>query len=756
VTGSFGLDWAILAVSLFNTLLLLWLGLTVLLNAERRTWGVWLTGGSLLAGGAFFISHSAILGQGLNVITRGMDFWWHIGWGPAIALPFAWYIVTLWYTGFWDDAHTPLRRRHYPGFIVTLLVTFALLTMMAFANPLPSFDQFPQLNLSVAPSVYGIPVLILMYPLYLLFCLGLALDALLRPGPSARLMGDLARRRARPWLVGTSVVLLLVSLLVASVMLWIVLNGIQLNALTPIAWMDLIIAALIAVSTLLVGQAITAYEVFTGNALPRHGLAQHWRNAILLAAGYSLIIGASLTLQLRPIYILLVSTILLGLLYALFSWRSYAERERYIHHLRPFVASQRLYDHLLAQATELPEADIATPFRALCEEVLGTRLAYLAALGSLAPLVGPGWIYPEDGNERTLPNLSEIAAMFDSPRTMCCPLEPTRYGGAVWAVPLWSERGLIGLLLLGEKTDGGLYTQEEIEIARVSGERLIDTRASTEMARRLMALQRQQLAESQVLDRQARRVLHDDILPLLHTALLTLNGSADAEQASSQEAVALLTEAHHHISDLLRELPTSTASEVARRGLIGALRYTVESELGNAFDEVNWEIEPEAERRAQTIPSLTVEVLFYAAREAIRNAARYGRAMDAAAQLQLQVSILWREGLKIVIEDDGVGVDGTQALSRGAAGASPVPPNAVSGGLSPARQRSSSEDADAYHDPPLASLGGTGGTLGAGAGQGLALHSTMMAVVGGTLNLESVPGAYTRVSLTLPEGMWSG
>ena len=51
-----------------------------------------------------------------------------------------------------------------------------------------------------------------------------------------------------------------------------------------------------------------------------------------------------------------------------------------------------------------------------------------------------------------------------------------------------------------------------VTIARVSGERLIDTRASTEMARRLMALQRQHLAESQVLDRQARRVLHDDIV----------------------------------------------------------------------------------------------------------------------------------------------------------------------------------------------------------------------------------------------------
>ena len=45
MTGVVLLDWAIIAVSLFNAILLLWLGLTVLLNADRRTWGVWVMGG---------------------------------------------------------------------------------------------------------------------------------------------------------------------------------------------------------------------------------------------------------------------------------------------------------------------------------------------------------------------------------------------------------------------------------------------------------------------------------------------------------------------------------------------------------------------------------------------------------------------------------------------------------------------------------------------------------------------------------------
>ena len=43
MSGNFYLDWAIMAVSLFNTILLIWLGLTVLLNSDRHTWGIWIS-----------------------------------------------------------------------------------------------------------------------------------------------------------------------------------------------------------------------------------------------------------------------------------------------------------------------------------------------------------------------------------------------------------------------------------------------------------------------------------------------------------------------------------------------------------------------------------------------------------------------------------------------------------------------------------------------------------------------------------------
>jgi anti-sigma regulatory factor (Ser/Thr protein kinase) len=389
--------------------------------------------------------------------------------------------------------------------------------------------------------------------------------------------------------------------------------------------------------------------------------------------------------------------------------------------------------------------DAATPFRALCEDVLGARVAYLVALGLLAPLVGPPLAYPDDASI-SVPPLTEITAQFRSPQTMWVPLDPTRrqsvqggavdYGSASWAVPLWSERGLIGVLLLGAKRDGGLYTQEEIEIARASGERLIDTQASAEMARRLMALQRQRLAESQVLDRRARRVLHDDVLPRLHTAMLTLRGSQfppsvppeGGEDVSSQggedvppqggedvppqggeDIIGLLAGVHRQISDLLREMPTSTAPQVARLGLFGALQRVVDEELGNAFDRVTWRVEPEAERETGRIPSLTAEVLFYAAREAIRNAAHHGRDAESSRPLYLDIFAARRDGLQIYIQDNGVGLGGH-----------------VRQGLRP---------------PP-------------GSGQGLALHGTMMAVVGGSLSVESVPGEYTRVTLVLPQETW--
>ena len=103
---------------------------------------------------------------------------------------------------------------------------------------------------------------------------------------------------------------------------------------------------------------------------------------------------------------------------------------------------------------------------------------------------------------------------------------------------------------------------------------------------------------------------------------------------------------------------------------------------------------PDTETQARTIPTLTAEVIFYAAREAVRNAAKHGR---GEGDFCLQIQAHWQDGLELVVEDNGIGLEATS-------------PNS-------------------------------------GSGQGLALHSTMMAVIGGELSVDSLPGEFTRVIL---------
>jgi signal transduction histidine kinase len=169
----------------------------------------------------------------------------------------------------------------------------------------------------------------------------------------------------------------------------------------------------------------------------------------------------------------------------------------------------------------------------------------------------------------------------------------------------------------------------------------------------------------------------------------------------TQNAQAQLAEAHRELSNLLREMPAVASPQLERDGVIGALKRSVEQEFAPAFDSVTWQVEPDAETRAMSLPALHGEVLYAAAREAIRNAAKHGRGDGKTRHLNLWVSAGWNEGLSLEIQDDGVGMG---------------------------------------HNPN-------------GGGQGLNLHSTMMAVMAGELRMERV-GARTSVRLFLPKTCW--
>lgn len=243
-------------------------------------------------------------------------------------------------------------------------------------------------------------------------------------------------------------------------------------------------------------------------------LRRHWRNIILLATGYSLSVSATLVLNLPSIYGVILASGLLAIFYSLFNWRNFHRNEEMMRRLRAFAGSQHMVEQVLepgeeSSATEAP-IDTHSPFRTLCLDVLKTQFATLLPLGPMTPLAGAPLVFPEGS---TIPPVSEeivnrLAAQ-SAARALILPLD-SEGQPFLYAVPLWGMRGLIGVLILGERRDGGLYTEEEIEVARATGERLIDTQASAEVTRRLLTLQRQRLAESQVLDRQTRRILHDE------------------------------------------------------------------------------------------------------------------------------------------------------------------------------------------------------------------------------------------------------
>jgi signal transduction histidine kinase len=625
---------------------------------------------------------------------------------PVVLLPYVWYVVLLWYSGYWAEQASDLRRRHRPWlWSVSLILGLALAALVLLGSPyLPLRQEMPPLVWSgrelIKTPVMGIPLVAIGYPLYVLLCVALSLDALWRPGFTDRILGEAARQRARPWLIAATLLLLLVGVLVAVVVLWTItytrVNGYYV--LTPdnlkvIGRFDLVIAFLIAAVTTLLGQAMTAYELFTGRTLPRQGLARQWKRAVLLAAAYGLLMGGALVWGLEPVYAILLTALLMTAFFALLGWRSYVEWEQAVRQFRPFVASQRWLDALVAS----PSAGLQPPdaFRALCESLLNTTVAYLIPAGATAALVPPAG-YP-GGSDTSPPALGPLVNQAADDASLILPVEPGRYGGATWAVPLWRERGLIGVLLFGPRRDAGLYTQEEIEIVRSAGERLIDAAASLALSQRLMRLQRERMAATQILDQRTRRVLHDEVLPLIHTAMLSLASGETIEAAVQQ-----LSEAHGQVAGLLRELPPTVTPEITRLGLTGALRKVVETEFAPAFAEVIWSGEQEVGEAEASLSPVTAETVYFAAREAVRNAAKHARTGGGGEAPRLQISARVAGGqFQLIIEDNGTGL-----------------------GSEPLRQP--------------------------GTGQGLALHSTLMAIVGGSLSLDTIPGQMTRVQISVP------
>jgi signal transduction histidine kinase len=610
--------WATLACSLFATLLLCWLGALVLLSSRSRESRLAAVG--LFGVGAACGAHTAMLDYPVDALLMNIGAWWRPAWIAMIAVPGTWCVLALWYAGYGQKA-SHLRTRLRGG--VTLCVLSGIgATAASFGVDAENFvSGFAALN---SESLRGVLLALpTSYALYLVFCVALALEALSRPEQSGLILRDLARRRARPYLLAATGALGLGALGGLLAFGWAVVMAMRnpdLGTFNQIFYffdsLEFGITFLVGAAVACVGKAVVSYEVFSSRMLPRAALAGSWSIIAPAFAIWSGVVAALLGTEVPKVYALLAAALALALVSAFIAAR--------LDRARQMLAAS--WSELLGGQSSLDATDDSRALEAL-SAMLDARLE-LHARGATATLLGE--------------TAHEEAEQTNQPCVV------PQQAGEAWRVLLWgASREPMGVLLLWPRRPHALFTEDAIELARAAGERLIQARATAALSRQLIEVQKRAARSSAALDDtvalggRTRRLLHDEVLPRLHAALLAPDAT---------ETRATLAEAHKMVSDILRDAPPDSSEERARFGLWTALERAANTEFDRTSARVLWHIDDAV--RAMKLSSEREEALFHAAREILRNAHRY-----AGENIAVRISAhMVEENLVLTIEDNGTGL----------------------------------------------------------------------------------------------------
>jgi signal transduction histidine kinase len=283
-----------------------------------------------------------------------------------------------------------------------------------------------------------------------------------------------------------------------------------------------------------------------------------------------------------------------------------------------------------------------------------------------------------------------------------------------WVMPIYDDLGPVATLYLGPRHDGAVFSDEDMDLAHACGQRILDTLRDHEAMQAVAALLRRRNVDVKLLSAQHRRVLHDELLPQMHLALLRLEtvgrfvtdehepiASGEA-QAALNEAIEQISDTHRRLAAMMRATTPSAPHRLERDGMMHAIHTMITNDFQQAFDEIEWRVSEEtAQRIDEIVPPALAELIFAAVQEALRNAARHGRGTDVHRRLCLILKASLSTHLEITVADDGVGI--TSASS---------------------------------------STTGTGG--------GLLTHSALLAIAGGSLTVKSAPGEGVSVRILLP------
>jgi two-component sensor histidine kinase len=493
--------------------------------------------------------------------------------------------------------------------------------------------------------------------------------------------------------------------------------------------LDIFATGSVALIVLLIGYSIMRHGILIERPLARRGFFEQWRGIVMVATTIAIFIAVLVTLTHSKLSGLLLITALATGTYALFTWSSYTAHDRYIALLRPFLSRTNLR-HWLNMDLQKTEQSMEDLFFHLCNDVLEVECARLVVLaGPVRRSFNFRWPCldhsaddaqnSEDGlltlNSGSLP----IPGYHRKPGQVinvdAYRIRLLNQGHAVicWVLPIYDELGLVAKLYLGPRQDGGIFTDEDMDLAHACGQRILDTLRDHEAMLAVAGLLRRRIVDVKLLGAQQRRVLHDEILPHMHLALLHLetlrpvvndpaSSSSGQGEQTLNEAIETISMAHRRLAAMMRETTTSAPHRLERDGMMNAIHTMIEQDFRQAFDVVAWDVSEETERRIdELMPPAIAELIFAAVQEALRNAARHGRGADVHRYLSLTLKASCDPDLEVVVSDDGVGI---------------LP----------------------------------GGSPTTGTGGGLLTHSALLAIAGGNLSIKSAPGEGVMVRISLP------
>ncbi len=240
--------------------------------------------------------------------------------------------------------------------------------------------------------------------------------------------------------------------------------------------------------------------------------------------------------------------------------------------------------------------------------------------------------------------------------------EDLRRVGATLAVPLLAGVGanghsplLLGILTLGEKRSGDLYSQEDIELLTTLAHSAALALENARLHEERLAILRQQLAQvTSAQEEERRRIareLHDGVGPALASLNLRLRTARkllERDHHPAAEEIEELAElAQANIQDIRRLIHDLRPAALDELGLVPALREY----LARCQQERGLAIEFTADE-GERLPAPVETALFRIAQEALNNVVRHAQAHRVDVALRRDEA-----HVTLCITDDGQGFD---------------------------------------------------------------------------------------------------